>query len=302
MKPLVLDLTDIQELLARHGDVLGTPVKGFSLGKTTFDFGARTYLTGVINLSVDSWYKESVCRTAEEAVAKGRALAADGAHLVDVGAESTLPDAARHGVKSQIDQLLPVVEPLAADDILVSVESYHPEVLEACAKAGAKVFNLTGTVAADEVFDLAAQYDCGVILCYVQGDHVRDVGDFAFFEDMVPVLTDYFTDLLARAESRGVTKCFVDPGLGFYYKNLDDSDRRVTHQMNTFLNCFRLHALGYPTFNILPHAPEAFGAEERRAAEPFFAVLAAMGGTHMIRTHEVSKVRRVLDAMQMYRR
>lgn len=298
----MLDLTDIRDLLARHGDALGAPVRGFSLGDVRFDFARERYLTGVINLSVDSWYTESIAKSAAEAVAMGLRLVEEGAHLVDVGAESTLPDAARHGVASQIEQLLPVVEPLAERGVLVSVESYHPEVLEACAKAGAKVFNLTGTVAADEVFDLAAQYDCGVILCYVQGDHVRDVSDFAFFEDMVPALTDYFEDLLGRASARGVEKCFVDPGLGFYYKNLDDSERRVTHQMNTFLNCFRLHALGYPTFNILPHAPEAFGPEERRSAEPFFAVLAAIGGTHMIRTHEVAKTKRVLDALGMYRR
>lgn len=298
----MLDLTVLSDLLTRHQDALGAPVRDFALGDTRFEFSKRRYLTGVINLSVDSWYTESIARGADEAVNMGLELARDGAHLVDIGAESTLPDAARHGVESQIEQLLPVVRPLAEQGVLVSVESYHPEVLEACAKAGAKVFNLTGTVAADEVLDLAAKYDCGVILCYVQGDHVREVGDFSFFEDMVPVLTDYFTDLLARAERRGVTKCFVDPGLGFYYKNLDDSARRVTHQMNTFLNCFRLHALGYPTFNILPHAPEAFGAEERRAAEPFFGVLAVLGGTHMIRTHEVRKVKRVLDALGMYRR
>lgn len=298
----MLDLTVVRDLLARHGDALGAPVRGFNLGPVDFDFMRQRYLTGVINLSSDSWYKESVCTTPEAAVARGLQLARDGAHLVDIGAESTLPDAARHGVQSQIDQLLPVVRPLAEQGVLVSVESYYPEVLEACAQAGAKVFNLTGTQAADEVFELAARYECGVVLCYVQGDHVRDVGDFSFFEDMVPQLQTYFRDLTGRAEAKGVHRCFVDPGLGFYYKNLEDSAQRVTHQMNTFLNCFRLNAMGYPTFNILPHAPEAFGEQERRAAEPFFGVLALLGGTHMIRTHEVRRVQRVLDAMGLYRR
>lgn len=292
----------IADLLARHGQSLDAKVPGFSLGGIDFDFEHQRYLTGVINLSTDSWYKSSVCTTTESAVARGLQLAKDGAHLVDIGAESTLADAARHGVQSQIDQLLPVVKPLAEQGVVVSVESYHPEVLEACAKVGAKVFNLTGTQAADEVFDLATKYECGVVLCYVQGNHVRDVGDFNFFDDMVPELLGYFEDLTARARARDLHRCFIDPGLGFYYKNLDDSTRRVTHQMNTFLNCFRLNTLGYPSYNILPHAPEAFGAQARQAAEPFFGVLALLGGTHMIRTHEVAGVRRVLDALGMYRR
>lgn len=302
MKPAVLDLNVIRELLDRHGGELGASVPGFTIGETTFDFDRHRYLTGVVNMSKDSWYTESVATTTDAAVTLGRQLAKDGAHLVDIGAESTLPNAERRGIDAQIDQLLPVVKPLADDGILVSVESYYPEVLEATAKAGAKVFNLTGMKEADEVFALAHKYDCAVILCYIQGTHVRDVDDFTFFEDMVPELLRYFEDLTGRAQAAGVQKCFVDPGLGFYYKNLDDSAQRVTHQFNTFLNCFRLHTLGYPTFNILPHAPEAFREDERRAAEPMFGVLASMGGTHMIRTHEVRTVARVLQALGMYKR
>lgn len=296
----MLDFGRIQELLRQHGDALGRPVPGFELGGTRLDFGR--HLVGVINLSTDSWYKESVCATTESALERGRQLLEDGATFIDIGAESTLPDAARQDIDAQLDMLLPVVEPLAREGALISVESYHPEVLQRCAEAGAKVFNLTGMREADAIFELAARYDAAMILCYVQGETVRDVSDFEMKDDMVPVLVDHFRDLLDRAARKGATKCFVDPGLGFYYKNLQDSSQRVTYQFETFLNAFRLHVLGKPVFNVLPHAPEAFLADQRRAAEPFFAVLAAMGGTHVLRTHEVAAVRRVLDALRMYRR
>ena len=97
----------------------------------------------------------------------------------------------------------------------------------------------------------------------------------------------------------GLQKLFIDPGLGFYYKNLQDSEVRVRHQMKTFLNTFRLRALGYPVCHALPHAFEYFG-EEVRSAEPFFAVLAAMGKTDLFRTHEVPKVKAVLDTLAAY--
>ena len=71
-------------------------------------------------------------------------------------------------------------------------------------------------------------------------------------------------------------------------------------QLNTFLQCFRLHELGYPIFNILPHAPEIFGEAERRAAEPFFSVLALLGGTHVLRSHEIRTVHRVRQVMDLY--
>ena len=101
-----------------------------------------------------------------------------------------------------------------------------------------------------------------------------------------------------RLEGRDLVPHREPPGLGFYYRNLEDGALRVKHQIKTFLQTFRLARLGYPILNILPHAPEIFGDDDRRAAEPFFAVLALLGGTHIIRTHElrtIAKIRQVME-------
>jgi hypothetical protein len=110
---------------------------------------------------------------------------------------------------------------------------------------------------------------------------------------------EYFSREIDRATGWGVERIFVDPGLGFYYRNLQDSAVRVRHQMQVFLNTFRLRKLGWPVCHALPHAFEFF-REEVRSAEPFFAVLSALGGTDLLRTHEVSRVRGVLDTMAIY--
>jgi dihydropteroate synthase len=296
----VLDHHVLSAVLSQHHAALSQPVRTFHLGGRLFDFNRYRYLVGVINLSTDSWYRESVCATTAEAIARAEMLHTDGADIIDLGAESTLPQARQADVHQQIERLLPVVEALKARDLLVSVESYYPEVLETCARAGADIFNLTGTLYGADIFQLAAAYDTAVILCYVQGPTVRTVGDFCLHDDMMVELGHYFRDLTAQAARHGVTKCFIDPGLGFYYKNLQDSRVRVNYQLNTFLHCFRLHDLGYPTFNILPHAPEIFLDDERRAAEPFFSVLALLGGTHVVRSHEIRTVHRIRQVMELY--
>lgn len=296
----MLDYQVLSPLLDKYRSVLGKPVRTFTLGGRLFDFNRYRYLVGVINLSTDSWYRESVCATTEAAIARAEMLDADGADIIDIGAESTLPHARRADIQQQLDRLLPVVEALKARRLLVSVESYYPDVLEACARLGADIFNLTGTLYSEEIFRLAATYDVAVILCYVQGPTVRQVGDFRFHDDMIAEIARYFRDLTAQAERYGVSKCFLDPGLGFYYNNLQDSRLRVHYQLNTFLHCFRLHEIGYPTFNILPHASEIFLEDERRAAEPFFSVLALLGGTHVIRSHEVRTVHRIRQVMDLY--
>jgi dihydropteroate synthase len=96
-----------------------------------------------------------------------------------------------------------------------------------------------------------------------------------------------------------VEKIILDPGLGFYYRNLQDSAVRVRHQMTVFLNTFRLRTLGFPVCHALPHAFEYFG-DEVRCAEPFFAVLALLGKTDLFRTHEVPRIKAVLDTMKVF--
>jgi len=296
----MLDLQSIGDILARYGEDLKRPVRNFSIGGHAFDFNRRRALVGVINLSPDSWYSESICTSTDQAVARGLALAAAGAEMVDIGAESTLPEAARVSPTDQIEAVVPVVQALAGQGVLVSVESYHPQVLEAAALAGARVFNLTGAREEGEVLRLAARFDAAVIFCYLQGDTPRDVGRYDFAEDMMGEMEAHFRERTAQAEKQGVPRCILDPGLGFYYRNLRDGALRVNHQINIFLHTFRLNRLGYPTMNVLPHAPEIFGPAHRRAAEPFFAVLALLAGSHLIRTHELEAVARVREVMALY--
>jgi dihydropteroate synthase len=133
----------------------------------------------------------------------------------------------------------------------------------------------------------------------VQGKNAREVGDFDLGADPTQMLYDYFARQIEAAQKHGVEKIFIDPGLGFYYRNLQDSAVRVRHQMNVFLNTFRLRALGFPVCHALPHAFEYFG-EEVRCAEPFFAVLAALGKTDLFRTHEVPRIRGVLETLKVF--
>src|SRR5205085_10597020 len=109
---------------------------------------------------------------------------------------------------------------------------------------------------------------------------------------------EYFARQIESAGKNGLERILIDPGLGFYYRNLQDSAVRVRHQMTVFLNTFRLRALGFPVCHALPHAFEYF-AEEVRSAEPFFAVLAALGKTDLFRTHEVPKTKAVLDVLRL---
>lgn len=295
----MLTLEQLSALFQENRPAAAVTVREFSLGGRPFAFNSEPAIMGVVNLSADSWYRESVCLTADRAIERARVLAAQGAGIIDLGAESTLAHAARQDAAAQRDKLLPVVMALRAAGIVVSVETYRSEVARACLEAGARVINLTGDDEAEAIFKLAAEHQAAVILCHVQGKNARAVEDFDLTDDVIETMRTGFARRMDLASKCGVEKLVLDPGLGFYYRNLQDSAARVRHQMTTFLNTFRLRTLGVPVCHALPHAFEIFG-EEVRSAEPFFAVLAALGKTDLFRTHEVPKVRAVLETLRLY--
>jgi dihydropteroate synthase len=295
----MLKLENLAELLEKNRTAASARVKEFSIGDKKFNFNSRPAVMGVVNLSPDSWYRESVCLSADAAIQRGKILAAQGADIVDFGAESTLANAARTDDQLQKSKLIPVVRKLRAEKIPVSVETYSPKVAHAALEAGANVLNLTGNTNSNEIFKMVAANDAAVIICFIQGKNVREVGDFDFSADPIEKMREYFSRQIEIAQHAGLEKIFLDPGLGFYYRNLQDSAVRVRHQMNIFFNTFRLRELGFPICHALPHAFEFF-RDEVRCSEPFFAVLAALGKTDLFRTHEVPRVKAVLETMKVF--
>lgn len=292
----MITLAALAELADTYRDDLGLNVEPLRIGVRTLDVNQRPAIMGCVNLSRDSTYRESIAVSTESAIRKSRIQSAEGADFIDLGAESTTASAGRVGADDQIAALVPVIEALTDDDIYVSAETYEPRVVRACLEAGAKVLNLTGTEHHQEIYELAAEFEAAVILCYVGGQNVRDITDVTVCDDPIPGILEHFTERIAVAQSYGVERIAIDPGMGFYYGNLVDPTVRIRHQTRVLLNTFRLRRLGLPICHAVPHAFTLF-EEQFRSAESFFAVLAQLGGTGIIRTHEVARVATVVKAM-----
>ncbi len=302
----MLTLRDLWEVYDNHKDDYDIQVKEFSLGGKDFKFNSRTALLGVVNLSVDSWWNHSVCYTPEQAIRRGQVLTAQGADIVDIGAEASSSNTARANVDDQKASLLPVIKALSQAGVLTSIETYYPEVARACLEAGASVINYTGSDQKEEMYRVVADFDAGIIRCFVQGDvNARDVGDFNFEEalkDPIDYVYNFFEREIELATRLGVTKLFVDPAVGLGYTNSyyqhKFAQNRVGYQLRSLLGVFRLRKLGFPVFHSVPTPLEIFG-DEVRSGQVFSSVFAILGKTDLIRTHEIPKIKAVLDTMSL---
>ncbi len=294
----MIDLRSLIELASRHADDLDHPVAPLRIGDRIFDTDTEPVVMGVVNLSRDSTYRESVALTEASAVRRARVLVAQGAHLVDLGAESSNVTKARIDADQQARTLVPVIETLSADGIAVSIESYDAATVRAGLAAGARVVNLTGSDSDEAVFDLAAEFDATVVLCHVNGAHARDLDSIRASDmpaDPFPRMLEQFERRVATARAHGVQHLTIDPGVGFSFA-MDDHVLRARHQSAVLLNSFRLRRLGLPICHSVPHAFDLF-EDQFRVAESFFAVLAHLGGTGVYRSHEVPQMVAVLGAL-----
>ena len=290
----MLSLAALAALHATYAEEADLPITPAQIGDLVVGDHAPVIM-GTLNLSRDSTYRESVAVSTQSAIRKARVQIAQGAGVVDIGAESSTARAARVEADEQIARLVPVVTEIAVETV-VSVETYEPRVVEACLKSGARVLNMTGREHEEEMLSLAAEYDAAVVMCFGELANVREIGSVDLGADPIPALVDHFGERLEHARRLGVDNVIIDPGMGFYYRDLTDPLTRARHQTRVLAHAFRLRTLGVPVCNALPHAFDLF-EDEFRKAEGFFAVLASLGGTHLFRTHEVAHVRAVLTSM-----
>lgn len=295
----MLMMRDLARLYESSADDFELEIPGFEMAGRKFDWNSECAVMGVINFSRGSWYRESVCHNLNMAKNRAKVLHAQGAHIIDVGAESTLSYTEKVDGESQLNQILPLLTFCNDHGIPVSVESYNEHVIRTCLQNNAEMINLTGNNTNEAIYEMIGDTKKSVVVCFVDGPDVRSVNNLSILNNPWDYLLPYFEKRIALAQKYHIDKIFLDPGMGFYYKNLEDSQKRISFQIQTILNAVKLRSLGFPVCNALPHAFEYFG-DEVRTAESFFAVLAHLGKTSLLRTHEVAKITAVKNVIKDY--
>jgi dihydropteroate synthase len=180
-------------------------------GGSEFQWGERTYVMGIINVTPDSFSGDGFGGDVEAAVAQGKRFAAEGADILDIGGESTQPDAAPVSAEEELRRVIPVIERLAAEVLVpVSVDTYHYEVAQRALAAGARMINdIWGLGHEPRLADLAAEHRVPIVLMSNQRGRKCS--------DMVPAVIAGLKKSMAVALDRGVPRqnVIVDPGVGF---------------------------------------------------------------------------------------
>jgi dihydropteroate synthase len=257
---------------------------------------ARPVLMGVVNVTPDSFSDGGSWFQPAAAIAHGRALVGDGADLVDVGGESTRPGAERPSVREELRRVLPVIEALADEGVVVSVDTMRAEVAAQALDTGAAVVNdVSGGLADPDMVPLVAERGCPYVAMHWRG-HSTQMQSRAVYADVVGEVCAELGARRAAILAAGVTpeRLVLDPGLGFA--------KHAPHNWALLAHLDALVALGQPvlvgasrkTFLGRIGVPE--GADprpptDRDVATAVTSVVCADAGVWGVRVHDVAATR-----------
>lgn len=265
------------------------------IGPRDFQWGARTYIMGVLNVSPDSFSGDGV-GSVDDAVVRAQTLAGEGADIIDVGGQSTRPGAVKTDAgfdeispEEEIRRVVPVVEALrrALPGVPLSVDTYKPAVAAAALAAGAHMLNdIYGLRRAPELAAIAAASGVPICVMHNQRGHAS-TGD---------VIADVAAGLRASiqiAEAAGIppTRLIADPGFGFGWPPQGNIEmlRRLA----------ALKALGLPIL-VGTSRKSTIGAvlgdaavEDRLFGTAASVALAIANGADIVRVHDVREMKQV---------
>ncbi|PRY16041.1 dihydropteroate synthase [Kineococcus rhizosphaerae] len=250
-----------------------------------------TRVLGVLNVTPDSFSDGGRHLAHPDAVARGVALHAAGADLVDVGGESTRPGATRVEAAEELRRVLPVVEGLVAAGVPVSVDTMRAATARAVVAAGALVVNdVSGGLADEDMAATVAGLDCVYVLSHWRG--FSDVmNSLAVYADPVAEVRAELAGRLAAVTAAGVARdrVVLDPGLGFA--------KTAEHDWSLLAGLDELAALGCPLLvgasrkrflgSLLAAGGEVPAPADRDAATAAVSALAAARGVWGVRVHDV---------------
>lgn len=271
----------------------------YRFGAHTWDFSARTYVMGVLNVTPDSFSDGGMFLDPDAAVQRALTMVEEGADCIDVGGESTRPRGVKYGkgaepvsADEEANRVLPVIRELARrTDIPVSIDTYKAAVAREALAAGACMVNDVSGFALDPAMPgVVAEAGASAVVMHMRGTPQTMQRDTRY-EDLFGEIIMSLQGSLQKGRAAGIAQLIVDPGIGFGKTTADN--------LRLIAGAERFHELGVPVL-MGPSRKGFIGdilgtpVDDRLEGTLAAAVVCAGREVNILRVHDVRAVKRAL--------
>jgi dihydropteroate synthase len=258
------------------------------------DLAAGPRVMGVVNVTPDSFSDGGRFLDPDAAIAHARVLAAEGAEIIDLGAESTRPGSGTVPADQQLHRLLPVLQALASDSKgpILSVDTSNAEVATAALEAGAHLINDVTALADPAMPETIARFEAGLVLMHMRGTPATMQLD-PHYDDVMDAVRDHLSERMGRGIGAGIEadQIALDPGIGF--------GKTLEHNLELLTRLPELAELGRPI--VVGASRKSFlgrildlPPDERLEGGLAAAAISVYLGASIIRTHDVRATARAV--------
>lgn len=243
---------------------------------------------GIINVTPDSFYEGSRKNSVTLALAQAEKMIAEGATILDIGAQSTRPGSEIVGPEAEISRLSGIIEAIskAFPDTLISVDTFYSEVARQAADMGASMINdISGGNFDKAMLATVAALKTPYICMHVAGD-AHSMHKTALYKDLVTDVMDYFIERMGQCHAAGISDIILDPGFGF--SKTPDQNFQLIRNTSSFV------ALGKPVLIGVSRKSTIYktlgiSADEALNGSTVLHTAALLSGAHIIRAHDVKE-------------
>ena len=271
----------------------------FDCGKFELDLTTPKVM-GIVNVTPDSFSDGGKYSQRDQAIAHALKLAEEGADILDIGGESTRPNATPVGLQEELDRVAPVIESLSKQfNIPISIDTYKPQVMQAAINAGASMVNDVRALQVDGALAVVAKSNVGVCLMHMQGLPAT-MQNNPQYNDVVNDVKAFLAARLQASIDAGVptSRILLDPGFGF--------GKTRAHNISLIQHLDEFSSLGQPILVGLSRKSvlgqmTGNDVDARLYASIAASMIAAQKGAKILRVHDVKatvEVLKVLAAIQ----
>ncbi len=253
-------------------------------------------IMAIINVTPDSFSDGGRFTSNQDVIAYAIKQVELGAHMLDVGGESTRPHATPVSIEEELSRVIPVIEALAKTvDVPISIDTSKPEIMRAAVSAGASFINDVFALRQEGALDAAAELGVPVCLMHMLGSPQTMQTD-VHYEDVLVQVRQFLTERLFACEMAGIAKknIVIDPGFGF--------GKHLEHNLKLLANLDYFKQLGVPVLAGVSRKAmigQITGREleQRLIGSVAGALLAAQNGANIIRVHDVAETKDALAVL-----
>lgn len=261
----------------------------------------NTKVMGIINVTPDSFFAKSRQESIQDILSKAETMLAAGADFLDIGGESTRPNAAYVTAQEEIERVVPAIYALKekfGDQVLISIDTYKSQTAEAAIRAGADIINDVTAGADDKMFEIAVKHQVPIVLMHMRGQIGSMQNELKPYSDIVSEVAMHLSARSELLQTQGLApdKMILDIGIGFGKTTADNLQ---------LLKCLsQFQGLGYPTLlgasrkSVVGQVLNLPEAKDRLVGTLAITAQAVQAGTNIIRVHDVLENKQLIQMLE----